>query len=347
MTNKIIRGFFVLSCFIMGGLWAWYMVDRYSLQAPGMGTLIPWVVLGGLVGAVIAVAVLLGLRFITQELFERISPVLMAITLAMIMGYAFGQYIVSWMPEQTDNTVEVFIVTSLVLIFGYVGISLGLTRASNWESLIRAVHRRQIDEVNPKIIDTSVLIDGRIADICDTGFVEGTMIIPRFVLKELQGIADSADVLRRMRGRRGLDIIKKLQGPDSKVKIKVVEDDPEDIPEVDGKLVRLTRDYRGKIMTNDLNLNKVAQIEGVEVLNINDLANALKPAVLPDEEMHVKIVKEGKEAYQGVGYLDDGTMVVVDGGKAHVGRDVSVVVTSVLQTSAGRMIFTRLQNVLS
>lgn len=347
MTNKIIRGFFVLSCFIMGGLWAWYTVDRYSLQAPGMGTLIPWVVLGGLVGAVIAVAVLLGLRFITQELFERISPVLMAITLAMIMGYAFGQYIVSWMPEQTDNTVEVFIVTSLVLIFGYVGISLGLTRASNWESLIRAVHRRQIDEVNPKIIDTSVLIDGRIADICDTGFVEGTMIIPRFVLKELQGIADSADVLRRMRGRRGLDIIKKLQGPDSKVKIKVVEDDPEDIPEVDGKLVRLTRDYRGKIMTNDLNLNKVAQIEGVEVLNINDLANALKPAVLPDEEMHVKIVKEGKEAYQGVGYLDDGTMVVVDGGKAHVGRDVSVVVTSVLQTSAGRMIFTRLQNVLS
>mgnify|MGYP005843147755 FL=1 len=172
-------------------------------------------------------------------------------------------------------------------------------------------------------------------------------MVPRFVLKELQNIADSSDVLRRARGRRGLDILRALQEPDSKVTVQIIEDDPQDLSEVDEKLVRVARIHNAKILTNDLNLNKVAQIEGVSVLNINDLANALKPAVLPDEFMKVKIVKEGKEMFQGVGYLDDGTMVVVDGGRDFVGKDVSVIVTSVLQTSAGRMIFSKLQSVLS
>jgi len=238
-------------------------------------------------------------------------------------------------------------VTSFVLVFAFIGITLGLTRASNWESLVNAVRRRHLENPGMKLLDTSVIIDGRLAEVCKTGFLEGTLVVPRFILRELQAIADSADVLRRARGRRGLDILHQLQEPTSGVEIQVIEDDPLDVHEVDGKLVRLARQFNAKIVTNDLNLNKVAQIEKVLVLNINDLANALKPAVLPDEQMHVKIVKEGKEAYQGVGYLDDGTMVVVDGGKDHVGRDVAVVVTSVLQTTAGRMIFTKLQQILS
>ena len=191
-----------------------------------------------------------------------------------------------------------------------------------------------------------MIIDGRILDIIDAGFVEGTLVIPRFVLKELQHVADSADVLRRTKGRRGLDILKAMQDNTSKVNIEIIDDDPRDIQEVDGKLLALARQYNAKILTTDYNLNKVAQIEGVDVLNVNDLANALKPAALPDENLEVKIVKEGKEADQGVGYLDDGTMIVVDGGRTYVGRRVSAVVTSVLQTAAGRMIFTKLGEVL-
>lgn len=167
------------------------------------------------------------------------------------------------------------------------------------------------------------------------------------MLHELQHIADSSDVLRRAKGRRGLDILKELQRETSKVDVDIIEDDPQDVREVDSKLVRLAQKFGAKILTNDFNLNKVAQIEGIVVLNINDLANALKPAVLPDEQMEVKIIKEGKEASQGVGYLDDGTMVVVDGGRVHMGKIVQVVVTSVLQTAAGRMIFTRFDHVLS
>jgi uncharacterized protein YacL len=213
---------------------------------------------------------------------------------------------------------------------------------------MKAVHKRQfINGGSPKIVDTSVIIDGRIADICDSGFLDGTLIIPRFVLGELQNIADSSDVLRRAKGRRGLDILKGMQDKVDKVQIVVVEDDFPEIREVDSKLLKLAQVYQAKVITNDYNLNKVAQIQGVSVLNINDLANALKPAVLPDEQMAVKIIKEGKEPLQGVGYLDDGTMVVVDGGKEYVGQSVSVVVTSVLQTAAGRMIFGKLSGVVA
>ena len=232
----------------------------------------------------------------------------------------------------------------MVLLFGYVGIYLGLTRASNWESLISAVKHRQFQNsptVSLKIVDTSVLIDGRIADICESGFLEGTLLIPRFVLKELQNIADSADVVRRAKGRRGLDILKSLQESTAEVSVSIIEDNPNASKEVDGKLLLLAKQYGAKVLTTDFNLNKVAQIDGVVVLNINDLANALKPAVLPDEIMEVKLIKEGKEPSQAVGYLDDGTMVVVDGGRNHLGKNVQVLVTSILQTSAGRMIFTR------
>ena len=345
MAVKIIRGIFVLCCIIMGVIWARYVTSEMSDTLGRPISQLPWVIVGGAVGCVVSIIVLLLISFITQDIFERISPVLMAITMAMLMGYALGQYILIWLPSAEPN-LRVFITATLVLLFGFAGISLGLTRASNWEALVKAVHKQQIQHGSPKVIDTSVIIDGRVADICESGFLDGTLIVPRFVLRELQNIADSPDVLRRAKGRRGLDILKAMQQKPDKVFVIIVEDDYPEIREVDGKLLRLSREYNAKIITNDYNLNKVAQIDGVSVLNINDLANALKPAVLPDEHMEVKIIKEGKEAFQGVGYLDDGTMVVVDGGKEYVGRNVSVVVTSVLQTAAGRMIFTKLSGVL-
>ena len=187
-----------------------------------------------------------------------------------------------------------------------------------------------------------MIIDGRIADLCETGFMEGDFIIPQFILQELQHISDSADSLKRVRGRRGLDILNEIQKNDDVV-VKIIEDDFPNIKEVDAKLVELGKKLNAKILTNDLNLNKVAELQGVHVLNINELSNALKPIVLPGETMRVFVLKEGKESGQGVAYLDDGTMVVVDNAKRCIGKNVDVVVTSILQTSAGRMIFTRLR----
>ena len=191
-----------------------------------------------------------------------------------------------------------------------------------------------------KLLDTSVIIDGRIADIIDTGFVEGTLLLPVFVLEELQHIADSADALKRTRGRRGLDILQRIR-TDSRMKVEVTNKDFDDIAEVDSKLVRLAQDVHGKIITNDFNLNKVAKLRGVEVLNINELSNAVKPIVIPGESMTVTVVKSGKEPGQGVAYLDDGTMIVIENGHRHMGETITVEVTSALQTAAGRMIFAK------
>ncbi len=191
-----------------------------------------------------------------------------------------------------------------------------------------------------KILDTSVIIDGRIYDICKTGFIEGNFIIPEFVLEELQHIADSSDDLKRNRGRRGLDILRQMQN-DVKINVDIVNHDFEEISEVDSKLVKLAQFLGAKVLTNDYNLNKVAELQGIEVLNINELANAVKPVVLPGEKMEVKVIKEGKENGQGVAYLDDGTMIVIEEGVKYIGDDISVLVTSVLQTAAGRMIFAR------
>lgn len=191
-----------------------------------------------------------------------------------------------------------------------------------------------------KILDTSVIIDGRIADICKTGFLEGILVIPEFVLEELQHIADSSDLLKRNRGRRGLDILNKIQ-KELEVKVLIYEGDYEEISEVDSKLVKLAKALEGKVVTNDFNLNKVCELQGVSVLNINDLANAVKPVVLPGEEIMVQVIKDGKEHGQGVAYLDDGTMIVVEGGRDFIGMHLEVLVTSVLQTSAGRMIFAK------
>lgn len=193
-----------------------------------------------------------------------------------------------------------------------------------------------------KILDTSVIIDGRVADLCETGFLEGAFLVPQFILHELQHIADSSDSLKRARGRRGLDILNKIQKMVD-IDVRIIDDDFPNVKEVDSKLVVLAKKVGGKVMTNDLNLNKVAELQGVRVLNINELCNALRPVVLPGETIRVFVLKEGKEAGQGVAYLDDGTMIVVDNAKRHIGRNVDVIVTSVLQTTAGRMIFTRLK----
>lgn len=201
--------------------------------------------------------------------------------------------------------------------------------------------RIQIDKY--LLVDTSAIIDGRIADISKTGFIDGTLLVPRFVLNELQHIADSADPLRRARGRRGLDMLNRLQ-KEAVVPIQVSEVDAEDVPDVDSKLVKIARVYHCPVITNDFNLNRVAEIQGVKVLNINELANAIKPVVLPGEEMNVHVIQEGKELGQGVAYLDDGTMIVVENGRKYINSDVDVVVTRVLQTVAGRMIFAQMKN---
>lgn len=193
---------------------------------------------------------------------------------------------------------------------------------------------------NPKVLDTSVIIDGRIFDICQTGFVEGPLVIPNFVLDELRHISDSADSLKRNRGRRGLDILNKIQ-KELDIETQIWEGDFPEIQEVDSKLLKLAQTLKGKVVTNDFNLNKVAEFQGVPVLNINELANSIKPVVLPGEEMKVIVVKDGKEATQGIGYLDDGTMIVVEGGRRFMGEQIVVIVTSVLQTAAGRMIFAK------
>lgn len=234
----------------------------------------------------------------------------------------------------------------LYLIFGYLGIIIPTRKKDDFFSVFGNVKKIGKDKHKlnckscPKVLDTSVIIDGRIADICKTGFIEGPLVIPEFVLEELQHIADSSDSLKRNRGRRGLDILNTIQ---KELDIEVIIHDKkfEEEREVDMKLLKLTQMLKGKIITNDYNLNKVAEVQGISVLNINELANAVKPVVLPGEEMVVQVIKDGKETGQGLAYLDDGTMIVVEGGKKHIGKTIDVLVTSVLQTSAGRMIFAK------
>ena len=229
----------------------------------------------------------------------------------------------------------------LALLLAYVGAAVLLQKSEELDALSGKLFPKVAARRDTyKILDTSVIIEGRIADICETGFLEGTLVVPQFVLRELQQIADSSDSLKRARGKRGFDVLQRIQRL-PKVKVQIHDRDFPDIREVDRKLVELAKALGGKIVTNDYNLNKVAELSGVSVLNINELANALKPVVLPGELMHVHVLREGKESGQGVAYLDDGTMVVVDHGRKYLGQSVDVLVTSVLQTTAGRMIFGR------
>ncbi|MFC0212848.1 PIN/TRAM domain-containing protein [Paenibacillus chartarius] len=261
----------------------------------------------------------------------------------LVIGLLIAVLLFPVLSKANDNAVLPLLLTALL---GFAGWQVGYGKRDDLAELLTGKAKR--GEVNEgpgsyeehKILDTSVIIDGRIADICKTGFIEGTLVIPEFVLEELQHIADSSDLLKRNRGRRGLDILNKIQ-KELDVKVLIYEGDFEEISEVDSKLVRLAKALRGKVITNDFNLNKVCELQGVSVLNINDLANAVKPVVLPGEEIFVQVIKDGKEHGQGVAYLDDGTMIVVESGREFIGTTLEVMVTSVLQTSAGRMIFAK------
>ncbi len=299
--------------------------------------------LGLLIGTVVAFAVI-AIEFLIKKFsFEG----LVAPTVGMILGMVIASFIVQWLDLVVPTEFVLFqqarhfLMIALMLFLGYLGFSIGFKLKGDLRILPAPQFGRGALNA-PKVLDTSVIIDGRIADICKLGFVEGTLVIPRFVLNELQGIADSPEPLRRTRGRRGLDILNEIQKQVS-IDVRISEVDFSDVREVDSKLVRLAKQLNAKIVTNDFNLNKIAQFQGIEVLNVNDLANALKPIVLPDEDFIIKIIKEGKEPGQGVGYLDDGTMVVVESGSRLIGREVKVTVTSVLQTSAGQMVFTKIK----
>lgn len=276
-------------------------------------------------------------------------------TIGLIVGLS-----VAFLVSFGLGSIEIPPITSVLpillsIILGYLGFQVGFKKREEFISALYAAKnagskKKDVEETNPqqsgkfnKILDTSVIIDGRIADISATGFLEGVLVVPQFVLTELQHIADSSDTLKRTKGRRGLDVLKQLQN-DEGPNILITDEDFSDVAEVDLKLVRLAKSMGGLVVTNDFNLNKVADLHGVSVLNINDLANAVKPVVIPGEDMHVVVIKDGKEHNQGVAYLDDGTMIVVEDGRSHIGSAIDVVVTSVLQTSAGRMIFAKPKN---
>ncbi len=286
---------------------------------------------------------LVGLFFVFVEMrLEKTSlKRLIGAAIGSILGI-LGALMISHLLNVTsvDKNSLSFVQVTLLLLMAYVGLILGANKGDllNLSALGGLFTAERQPKKTYKILDTSVIIDGRIADVCETGFIEGTLVIPQFVLRELQMVADSSDPLKRNRGRRGLDILARMQKMGT-VQVQIVEEDFPHLREVDVKLIELAKQFEAKIVTNDFNLNKVAQLQGLPVLNVNELANALKPVVLPGEIMRVFILKEGKEYNQGVAYLDDGTMVVVDNAKRMISKTIDISVTSVLQTTAGKMIF--------
>lgn len=271
---------------------------------------------------------------------KRIVGSLIGIIVGLIMANLFISRLLLAIVKDIPITLPIYIL--IYFVVGYLGFRIGEKKSRSMDlSKIPILEKMQESE-GMKIIDTSTIIDGRIADICETGFIEGIFIIPQFVLYEVQHIADQQDPVKRTRGRRGLDVLHRLQKQNF-VRIKIVDYDFPKLKDVDSKLIALAKKLNSKIITNDYNLNKVAELQGIEVLNINQLATALKPSILPGEVMNIKILKEGKEYGQGIGYLDDGTMVVVDEAKKLLGKNIDVVVTSVLQTTSGRMIFAKIK----
>ncbi|MFC0525686.1 PIN/TRAM domain-containing protein [Pontibacillus salicampi] len=293
------------------------------------------------------------LRWVEETLVNIPVADLLFGSLGLILGLIVAYLVNIPLTDISIKVVSQVIPIFLTAILGYLGFQVGFKRRDEFISLLSMATKKKkasdgehsedasgSNQPKAKILDTSVIIDGRIADICQTHFLEGTVLIPQFVLEELQHIADSSDVLKRNRGRRGLDVLNRMQ-KEIPVNVEIYEGDFEDIQEVDSKLVKLAKLIDGVVVTNDFNLNKVCEFQHVQVLNINDLANAVKPVVLPGEELTVHLIKDGKEQNQGVAYLDDGTMIVVEEGKDYIGQTIEVLVTSVLQTSAGRMIFAK------
>ncbi|MCU0577694.1 MAG: hypothetical protein MUD15_12880 [Desulfobacterota bacterium] len=310
---------------------------QYAVEQMGGG-------LWSIILPIIAEACLLAI-FIGEVKGFKLHPMayaggLLGTILGLIIGSLFGYVLIG------INTSGIYLFILLNSTFAYLGYTVGISWGTEIASLPVFRQKSKGEGTRLKALDTSVIIDGRISDICEAGFIDGTLVAPQFILNELQHIADSSDPLKRARGRRGLDILNKLQ-KNPQVKIEVMEIDFPKIKEVDSKLIALAKEIGADILTNDFNLNKIAQIQGVSVLNINQLANAVKPIVLPGEGMNVTITRQGKERGQGVAYLDDGTMVVVEQGENLLNQSIDVVVTSILQTPAGRMIFAAPKNHVS
>ncbi len=332
MLIVILRTLFILTSIIFTAIF----YSAYSIQT---------MLIAGAAAAFISLAVIIVIEYASHSFQSR--QMLSAI-IGLITGLIAGHFLAMGLDSLSIAAFKSHAGVLNALIYHISGFAVMIFFLINNEEiafldkLIPATMSDSDVEIPYKILDTSVIIDGRIADICDTGFIEGILVIPNFVLNELQMIADSADSIKRNRGRRGLDILNKMQ-KDQTIMVKISDIDFKDIPEVDAKLVQLAKVMNAKVMTNDFNLNKVAEFHGVQVLNINQLSNSLKPIVLPGEEMRVALIKEGKDQNQAIGYLDDGTMVVVENGRRKMNEEVIVIVTSVLQTTAGRMIFTRLK----
>ena len=298
----------------------------------------PWISAG--VGALIAICIILFELRIRRATLKTLIGAAAGSILGIVGAYLIGSLISR--QESIDAESKTFLTLALTFFMAYVGLMVGAAKGDYLDlSALGGIFSDKVTRRDLKILDTSVIIDGRIADVAETGFLTGTLIIPQFILRELQQVADSPDSSKRQRGRRGLDMLNRLQN-NSSLDIQIVETDFPSVREVDLKLIELGKQLDAVIVTNDFNLNKVSQLRGVSVLNINELANALKPVVLPGEAMRVFILKEGKEYNQGVAYLDDGTMVVVDNARRLIGKNADIAVTSVLQTTAGKMIFGRL-----
>lgn len=291
------------------------------------------------------------LRYFVCFLQRMPIQVLFGGTLGLIVGLVIASFIGIYLSKVPFIGYLSSVI--LAIFLGYIGMMVGANKREDIFALRGVIKAEAKEKTNPsgakhiaevpKVLDTSVIIDGRILDIVKTGFIEGPLVIPNFVLEELRHIADSSDLLKRNKGRRGLDILNLISEGDD-IEVRIYEGDFPEIQEVDSKLVKLSQVLGGHIVTTDYNLNKVAQLQGLQVLNINDLANAIKPVVIPGDSMEVEIVKEGKTGKQGIGYLDDGTMIVVEDGIDYMGRTMLVIVTSALQTSAGRMIFAKIAN---
>ncbi|MCJ7704643.1 MAG: TRAM domain-containing protein [Desulfobacterales bacterium] len=328
MDTWILRLFLFLIC----GASGYFLANGIS---PQMGL---WGFFGGLLLSALTLLMEDRLRRASlKNLLGSFVGLILGVILANLISNIFSPFFFN------EQQTALSLYGILYGVCGYTGLRIGLKKGAefhlpSWGPTGKSLPRDGI----AKILDTSVIIDGRIADISETGFMEGPLLIPQFVLGELQHIADSHDPIKRTRGKRGLEILHHIQ-KQVNVDVRIVDTDYPSVKEVDAKLIELAKEVQGKIITNDSNLNKVAGLQGIEVLNINALANSLKPVVLPGEDMNAKIVKEGKEMGQGVAYLDDGTMIVVDNGRRQIGKNVDVIVTSILQTPAGRMIFARLK----
>ncbi|MFC1709199.1 PIN/TRAM domain-containing protein [Candidatus Omnitrophota bacterium] len=298
----------------------------------GIGEGIAGLAIGGGFSVVIIILEMLMRKVSVRGLSSMVFGLLLGLIMAKIVSNAFLLFPIEESVRELTNII-------LTLSFCYLGAALGLRGRDEFNVIIPYVKLKRQGEVSDvAIVDTSAIIDGRILDICETNFLEARLLVPRFILRELQAIADSSDSIKRQRGRRGLEILHAIQ---KKINIVIQEEDFPDIQEVDAKLVKLAKLLEAKILTVDFNLNRIAVLQGVKILNVNELANALKAVVLPGEDLEIKVIKEGKEYNQGVGYLDDGTMVVIENGRKAIGKTYLVNVTSVLQTQAGKMIFAK------